>query len=91
MLYSVPVRNPELLPSITHVDGTSRIQTVNESHPVFYKLLNKFYEKTSLPILLNTSLNINKKPIASTSDDAMGLFNTTELDVLCIGNTIYTK
>lgn len=91
MLYSVPVRNPELLPAITHVDGTSRIQTVNGSHPVFHKLLHKFYEKTNLPILLNTSLNINKKPIASTSDDAMGLFNTTELDVLCIGNTIYIK
>jgi carbamoyltransferase len=91
MLYSVPVKNPELLPSITHVDGTSRIQTVDDTHPVFYKLLNAFYKKTNMPVLLNTSLNLNKKPIASTSDEAMGLFNSTNLDVLCIGNTIYIK
>lgn len=91
MLFSVPVRNPELLPSITHVDGTSRIQTVNNSQPAFYQLLSKFHEKTGIPVLLNTSLNVNKKPIASKVEDAMGLFETTELDVLCIGNTIYTK
>ena len=91
MLYSVPVRDPKLLSSITHVDGTSRIQTVNETNPVFHKLLSTFNEKTGLPILLNTSLNVNKKPIAATSEHAMGLFNTTELDILCIGNTIYTK
>lgn len=91
MLYSVKVKNPLLLPSVTHVDGTSRIQTVNDTHPVFYNLLSEFYKQTGLPVLLNTSLNINKKPIASTSDDAMGLFNSTNIDILCIGNTIYTK
>ncbi len=91
MLYSIPVKKSDLLKSITHVDGTSRIQTVNESHRFFYQLMTSFYKKTGLPVLLNTSLNVNKKPIASTSDHAMGLFETTDLDVLCIGNTIYTK
>jgi carbamoyltransferase len=91
MLYSVPVKNPELLPAITHVDGTSRIQTVDQTHKIFHSLLEKFHNKTGLPILLNTSLNINKKPIASTSKDAMGVYETTGLDVLCIGNTIYIK
>jgi carbamoyltransferase len=91
MLYSVPVKNKELLSAITHIDGTSRIQTVNESQSVFYKLLTNFYKKTNMPVLLNTSLNVNKKPIASTSEHAMGLFETTDLDVLCIGNKIFTR
>jgi len=91
MLYAVPVKDHLLLESITHVDGTSRIQTVNDSQPVFFNLLSKFYEKTGLPVLLNTSLNVNKKPIASTSEHAMGVFETTELDVLCIGNKIIVK
>lgn len=90
MLYSVPVKDSRLA-SITHVDGTSRIQTVSEDNTLFYKLLSKFYARTGLPILLNTSLNVNKKPIASTSEHAMGLFNTTELDVLCVGDAVYFK
>jgi carbamoyltransferase len=91
MLYSVPVKNPELLSAITHIDGTSRIQTVNSDHKIFQSLLEKFHNKTGLPILLNTSLNTNKKPIASTKEHAMGVFETTGLDVLCVGNTIYIK
>ena len=91
MLYSVPVKDKALLTSITHVDGTSRIQTVNDSHPTFYKLLSDFYNKTGMPILLNTSLNVNKKPIASNKEHAMGLFQSTNLDVICIGNEIFIK
>jgi len=91
MLYSVPVKDRSLLASITHIDGTSRIQTVNKGHPAFYKLLSDFYSKTDMPILLNTSLNVNKKPIASNKEHAMGLFETTDLDVLCIGNKIFTR
>lgn len=91
MLYSIPVKDSGLLKSITHVDGTSRIQTVDESQTVFYKLLEQFYKKTNLPILLNTSLNVNKKPIASIEEHAMGVFENTELDVLCIGDQLYIK
>jgi carbamoyltransferase len=92
MLYSVPVKNPVLLASITHVDGTSRIQTVNNSdNRIFYKLLEKFYNKTGLPILLNTSLNVNKKPIAFTQQHAMDVLNQSALDALCIGDRLFVK
>ncbi len=91
MLYSIPVKDQSLLASITHIDGTSRIQTVNNSHPTFYKLLSKFYNKTGIPILLNTSLNVNKKPIASSKEHAMGLFDSSNLDVICIGDKIFIK
>lgn len=92
MLYSYKVKDPTLFDSITHVDGTSRIQTVKESdNPIFYKLLNKFCQITEVPILLNTSLNINKKPIASTEDDAMGVLSESGLDAVFVGDRIYLK
>jgi carbamoyltransferase len=92
MLYSIPVKDHNLLQSITHVDGTSRIQTVTENqNKFFYKLLKKFKEKTGLSVLLNTSLNVNKKPIAATENDAMGIFDESDIDALCIGNRIYLK
>lgn len=91
MLYSIPVKDKKLLDSVTHIDGTSRIQTVNSDSKVFFKLLKAFEKKTGVPVLLNTSLNVNKKPIASAINDAMGVFETTGLDILCIGNTVYSK
>lgn len=61
---------PELIPSVVHVDGTSRVQTVNaEQHPGLYALLKKFYEETGVPILLNTSLNIKGQPLLNDEQD----------------------
>jgi len=92
MLYSVKVKDKNLLGSITHIDETSRIQTVNsQNNKIFYRLLNKFYQITELPILLNTSLNVNKKPIASTEDDAMGVLAESDLDAVFVGDKIYIK
>jgi carbamoyltransferase len=92
MLYAVKIKNKDLFPSITHVDGTCRIQTVsNNKNEVYYNLLNSFFEKTGIPFLLNTSLNINGKPIASTMNDAIELFKNSDMDVLCLGNEIYKK
>ena len=92
MLYSYKVRDPILLNSITHVDGTSRIQTVNKNNnTIFYKLLDKFYQITGLPVLLNTSLNVNRKPIASTENDAMGVLAESDLDAVFVGDRIYIK
>ena len=69
------------LPGITHVDGTGRLQTVTESsNPRFYKLIKTFYEKTKIPILLNTSFNENE-PIVESPQQAIDCFTRTNMDV----------
>ncbi|MDA9302400.1 hypothetical protein N8072_00325 [bacterium] len=65
-------RHPDLYPAITHLDGTSRVQTVTEAeHPGLYQLINKWYAKTGCPMLLNTSLNIKGEPMVDTEADAV--------------------
>jgi carbamoyltransferase len=64
MQYTPKCLKPELIPSVVHADGTSRVQTVNEQqHPGLYKLLQEWYRETGIPVLLNTSLNIKGQPI----------------------------
>jgi carbamoyltransferase len=61
---------PELVPSVVHYDGTSRVQTVNANqHPGLYAVLKKFYEITGVPMLLNTSLNIKGQPLLNDLED----------------------
>ena len=78
-------------PAITHVDGTCRIQTVSDSNSHYYKLLNSFKQRTGIPMLLNTSLNVGGRPIAGYLRDAVELYDNTELDILVIGDEIRTK
>lgn len=67
MQYAVKCKNPELFPGIVHVDGTSRVQTVNKTdNPEFRALLELWYDKTGCPMLLNTSLNIKGEPMINT-------------------------
>lgn len=61
----------EYVPAIIHVDGTCRIQTVNESNPFLFSLLNLFYEKTKCPMLMNTSFNIAGEPLIQTKKEAI--------------------
>ena len=64
MQYTVRCLQPEKVPSIVHADGTSRVQTVNRNqHRGLYRVLNKFYLETGIPMLLNTSLNIKGQPL----------------------------
>jgi carbamoyltransferase len=70
MQYTVKCLKPEIIPSVVHADGTSRVQTVTQSqHPGLYEVLNKFYLKTGVPLLLNTSLNIKGQPLLNDKDD----------------------
>jgi carbamoyltransferase len=89
MLY-VGVTQKNNLESITHVDGTCRVQTVSEDGH-FRTLLKKFYDLTGCPVLLNTSLNNSGKPIAGYIQNAIDEFNNTSIDVLVVGNKIYQK
>ena len=88
MLYVGNVKSNNL-ESITHVDNTCRAQTVKEG--TFHSLLKEFYNITNCPVLLNTSLNIAGKPIAGYKQNAIDLFNDSEIDLLVIGNTITKK
>jgi carbamoyltransferase len=70
MQYTVKCLQPDKIPSVVHADGTSRVQTVTrEQHSGLYRVLNKFYLQTGVPILLNTSLNIKGQPLLNDEDD----------------------
>ncbi len=94
MLLALSVR-PEkrnLVPAITHVDGSSRIQTVTAAaNPAYYRLIDYFNSITAVPMVLNTSLNIRGEPIARTPSDAVRCFTDSGLDVLVIGDFVMWK
>ncbi len=80
------------VPAITHVDYSSRIQTVHkETNPRFYKLINAFKNLTGCPILVNTSFNIRGEPIVGNVEDAFKCFMGTNLDILVCENFILFK
>jgi len=80
------------IPAVTHVDYTSRIQTVyEETNPKFYKLLKKFKDITNCPILVNTSFNVRGEPIVCDVEDAYKCFMSTNLDILVCENFIMHK
>lgn len=91
MLYVADVLDKDKFSAITHIDGTCRIQTVNENNNHFNQLLHEFNELTGIPMLINTSLNVNGRPIASRPIDALELFDSSAIDYLVIGDEIYKK
>jgi carbamoyltransferase len=73
------------LPSITHIDNTARVQTVTkEQNKWLYEILTLFKKHTGVGVLLNTSFNVNGKPILSTVEDAFKIFTSTQMDSLII-------
>ncbi|MBI1424798.1 MAG: carbamoyltransferase [Gammaproteobacteria bacterium] len=82
----------DVLPAITHVDGTARLQTVRkELNPRYHKLLTEFGKLSGVPVLLNTSFNIMDEPIVESPLQAIRCFFTTGLDKLVIGNYLIKK
>jgi carbamoyltransferase len=80
------------IPAVTHVDYSARIQTVHkDTNEKYYKLIQKFKEKTNCPILVNTSFNVRGEPIVNTPLDAFNCFMGTDLDKLVIGNCYLDK
>lgn len=85
MMYAVDVKDDKLgnIPSITHVDGTCRVQTVNESQNFhYYNLINEFYKLSGVPILFNTSFNLGGEPLVETIIDAIKTLENSELTYL---------
>ena len=80
------------IPAVTHVDYSARIQTVHkETNEKYFKLIQKFKEKTNCPVLVNTSFNVRGEPIVNTPLDSYNCFMGTELDKLVIGNCYLEK
>jgi carbamoyltransferase len=80
------------LVSITHVDNTARVQTVTkEQNPWLYELLTEFEKQTGVGVLLNTSFNVNGKPILSKYSQALNVFDNTQMDRLLLQNYYFKK
>ncbi|SDD34767.1 carbamoyltransferase [Mucilaginibacter pineti] len=90
--FGMLARKRSVLPAVTHVDFSARIQTVSDAeHPVFYHLINTFFKLTGCPVIVNTSFNVKDEPIVCTPQDALNCFLQTEMDILAIENIIIDK
>ncbi len=79
------------IPAVTHVDGTGRLQTVMQNvSPRYYKLIERFYEKSGVPILLNTSFNENE-PIVNKPEEALDCYLRTQMDMLVMENCVVSR
>lgn len=80
------------IPAVTHVDGSARLQTVSkELHPRYHELISKFGDVTGVPVVLNTSFNIQGEPVVESPQHALRCFYSTGLDALCMGNWLLVK
>ena len=80
------------IPSITHVDYSARIQTVDgKNNQKYYRLIKKFYENTGCPVIVNTSFNVRGEPIVCTPEDAYRCFMRTEMDTLVLEDYVLSK
>jgi len=94
MLYVVDVKGNKqnIIPAVTHVDGSGRLQTVSkETNPRYYELIKKFEEATGVPVILNTSFNLKGEPIVNSPEDAFKTFSKSEMDMLVLENFILEK
>ena len=88
MVYQVKPERRALIPAVTHVDGSGRLQTVTrEANPRYYQLISDFHELSGVPVVLNTSFNENE-PIVCTPREAIDCFVKTRMDVLYLGNCV---
>ena len=88
-----PIRKEKhsLIPAVTHVDGSGRLQSVSKkTNPLYHLLISRFHEKTGVPIILNTSLNENE-PIVRTPTEAINCFLRTDMDVLVLGSFLINR
>ena len=80
------------IPAVTHVDGSARLQTVRrQTNPLFYKIIEAFYDLTGCPVVINTSFNVRGEPIVCTPEEAYRCFMRTQMDALVLESFILTK
>lgn len=91
LAYDVRPEKRSLIPAVTHVDGSGRLQTVERAHnPRYYELISAFEAQTGVPVLLNTSFNENE-PICCRPEEAVDVFARTRMDLLVLGNFVAEK
>jgi carbamoyltransferase len=91
MLFVPPVRPQKrsVIPAVTHVDGSGRLQTLTErDNPLLYEITRRFKDRTGVPVLLNTSFNDNNEPIVESPADAIRCFLRTNIDGLLLGGSV---
>ena len=89
MLMVTKIKKPEIIPAVTHVDGTGRLQTVSkDANPLYYDLINEFCKITGVPVLINTSMNVMGEPIVNTPEQAYQMIVKTDMDCLVLGNNL---
>ncbi len=93
MLFVATVREDKReIPSVTHLDGSARLQTVSrEQNALYYDLIKEFDRQTGCPVIINTSFNVRGEPIVCTPEHALRCFMRTEMDYLVIGSYIVSK
>ena len=92
LVYDVLEDKRPLIPAVTHVDGTGRVQSVSKKHnPRYYSLIQEFEKITGVPIVLNTSFNIRGEPIVYQPEQAIECFLKTGMDALFIGDYVLIK
>jgi carbamoyltransferase len=90
-VFSIKQDKRSLIPAVTHVDGTGRLQTVNkEENKRYYDLIQEFFKITGVPMILNTSFNENE-PIVCTPKQALDCFLRTKMDILVLENTFIQR
>jgi carbamoyltransferase len=90
-VFQVRKEKRTLIPAVTHVDGSGRLQTVSlRTNPRYYNLIKSFQDLTGIPMVLNTSFNENE-PVVCTPEQALDCFLRTKMDVLVLGNVIISR
>ena len=91
-MYNLLPEKQSIVPAITHVDGTGRVQTVdNKTNPRYRKLIEEFYKITGVPLVLNTSFNTKGEPINNSPQDAIKTFLDSQMDILVMGDYFIVK
>ncbi len=81
-----------VIPAVTHVDSSARIQTVKrEDNPLYYDIINRFFQKTGCPVIINTSFNVRGEPLVCSPEEAFNCFMRTEMDYLLMGCFLLDK
>jgi carbamoyltransferase len=92
MVFPLKEDKRQVIPAVTHEGGTCRLQTIRrEWNPLYYRVVERFFQETGVPVLLNTSFNLRGEPIVNTPSNALSTFNRSGIDSLYIGDFVVRK